>query len=886
MTSSAYTRISALKPAMPPGISVNSKPRLRGHRTALSRTAGLGIALLITGAVTLAQQGTVGVSGTVLDSSGALISGASVVLSSAGREILRTSTDAKGTFRFDAVVPGKYEMLVNYAGFSPNQTSLTVGTKAPNPARIVLAIAPVQYSLKVDSQSERVSTEAGENMNAVRINSRQLDNLPLLDRDVIGAISRSLGPGGMLGGEATVMVDGLRNSGQGIPLSQIEEVIVNDNPYSAEFAEPGQERIEIITKSGSEEYHGSIDLALQDYRFDARNAFASTRPPMRHRQLEANLSGPIHGDKKNTFQISASWIRDNLEPSVYALGLEGPILENASQREASTYLSAQNTRRIGAGVLTFRYSHFSWSDNGEDTGGLVLSESGIDSTIHYEDLYSSFQAVINPKLLNDLFVSARIQTNGTQSELPGVLKVVVQDAFTGGGAQVASNGTDTHIEFSDVLTWTHGKHLLKAGASVPTFGRFGSTDRSNFNGTFYFSSLSAYASGSPYSYTQQSGDGHLVFWQKQAGAFVEDQIKLRPNLSVVAGLRYDWQNYGSDYHNFAPRLSFAYAPGKTRATVFRGGAGMFFQPVPAGAIADTLLLNGTRFQQIQLLNPLYPNPFAGGIAMSGIPPNIVRFSPTLKSPYLFKYSFGVERQLRESLTWTATASETRGVDMFRSRDVNAPLPPDYLTPPNPLLGVVRQIESSGGLKSQSLQTTLRGEWDRFSGEAVYELSRATNDTDGIDSFPANNWNPTGEWGRASFDARNFFYLYGTFTAAKYLTFGAIVSANSGHPYTITTGLDSFNDGMVNARPIGVPRNTLQGSGAATLDLNWSNDFALPKVGRDRKLEPVLKVGVDAFNLFNRVNYTSFVGDLSSPFFGKPIAADPARRLQLTLTLKF
>jgi hypothetical protein len=125
------------------------------------------------------------------------------------------------------------------------------------------------------------------------------------------------------------------------------------------------------------------------------------------------------------------------------------------------------------------------------------------------------------------------------------------------------------------------------------------------------------------------------------------------------------------------------------------------------------------------------------------------------------------------------------------------------------------------------------------------------------------------------------YLYGTLNAGRFLKFGVIFSANSGLPYTLTTGLDNYHDGMTNARPPGVSRNSLQGTGTATLDLRWSKALLLHVRG-----EPSLVAGVDAFNVLNRVNYETFTGNLSSPFFGEPVSAASARRMQVSIALKF
>jgi len=111
-----------------------------------------------------------------------------------------------------------------------------------------------------------------------------------------------------------------------------------------------------------------------------------------------------------------------------------------------------------------------------------------------------------------------------------------------------------------------------------------------------------------------------------------------------------------------------------------------------------------------------------------------------------------------------------------------------------------------------------------------------------------------------------------------------VSLLSGRPYSLRTGTDPFNTGQSNARPPGVSRNTLDGPGYASVDLKWTREFALTsKKGDD---EPAWSIGVSAFNVLNHVNYVGSVGTLTSPFFGRPIAAQPPRRIQLSAQIHF
>ena len=147
---------------------------------------------------------------------------------------------------------------------------------------------------------------------------------------------------------------------------------------------------------------------------------------------------------------------------------------------------------------------------------------------------------------------------------------------------------------------------------------------------------------------------------------------------------------------------------------------------------------------------------------------------------------------------------------------------------------------------------------------------------------------TGKWtiiGRSDFDRRHRLELLGTINPGKLFNLGVSVSAYSGQPYTLTTGIDQFHTGTANGRPAGVSRNSLQGPAYADLDLRWSRDFTVRK---SKKKDSDIKatLALDVFNVLNEVNYSSFIGNLSSPFFGQAIAAQPPRRLQFSFRLKF
>jgi hypothetical protein len=332
--------------------------------------------------------------------------------------------------------------------------------------------------------------------------------------------------------------------------------------------------------------------------------------------------------------------------------------------------------------------------------------------------------------------------------------------------------------------------------------------------------------------------------------------------------------------------SFAYAPGNSQKTVIRGGAGVFYDRSGVRPIQDILLFDGSRLRLYVLPNPGYPDPLSAGASLTGQPVSVTRLESDIIIPYTMQYSLGLEHQLWKATTLAITYLGSRGVKQFRSRDINAPVPPDYSTRPDASIGVLREIESAGRRATESLEISLRGNVTRFfNGMAQYRLASAHDNTSGISYFPPNTYELSGEWARSDFDRRHRFKLLGTINPGKLFNLGVSLSLYSGLPYTLTTGLDEFHTGMANARPVGVQRNSLQGPGYMDLDLRWSRDFSVLK-GKKKDEGVKATLAVDAFNVLNQVNYASFVGNLRSPFFGQAVAAQPARRLQLSFRIKF
>ena len=820
--------------------------------------------------------------GVAADPSGAILPGARVELTASGAVVRETTADATGVFRFDSVAAGRYEVRVSFEGLQTTTVRLTVGARPPTALRVTLPLATVTQEVTVSNAAPEVSTGAGSNSDSVTVDQSMLESLPVFDQDLVATVSRFLDAGALGNNGVTLVVNGMEVSSLRVSASAVQQIKINQDPYSAEYARPGRGRIEILTKPGSAAYHGEANLFFRDAALDARNPFATTKPEDRKHIVEGVFSGPIGASGKTSFLFSGHDQVEDQQAFVHAVGPSGPIQDTASQPTRQTLISGSVThQKSDSTTISIRPSYEYESSDNRGVGGTTLATAGVNFEHREEQVTYNQQTILRPTLFLQLQVLVGHEREPTASvtQAPGI---VVAGAFTGGGAQGDLLRTETHTQLATSLVWTKQQHVVMAGFQLPDWSRRGFYDQTNRGGTFYFANLLTYAAGQPYAFVQQQGNGDLAFLEKQVGAYVKDDWQARPGLTVSFGVRYDWQNYFHDTNNVAPRASVAYAPGDKKTNVIRAGAGVFNDRSGPVAIADLLHYQPGGLFKTVITDPSYPNPFENAPALAQ-PPSVVVLAPNVQIPQTLQYGAGLDHQLNKFTTLSITYTGAHGFHLFRSRDINAPLPPAYDARPDPSFAVIRQIESTGRQQSDSLSLTLRGRMTKwFNGQAQYALSRVYNDTNGIGWFPANDYDLSGEYARADFDRRHRLVLLGRVTPGRLLDVGVGLTMNSAGPYTELLGADIYNNGRGQARLPGVPRNSLEGDGYASLDLRFSRDLAF---GAKRD-GPAMTVGLDIFNVTNHVNYATYVGTISSPLFLQPVSARPPRQMQLSARLKF
>jgi hypothetical protein len=838
------------------------------------------------------------VRGSVFDPSGAAIPGATVQLQSPdGAVVSQSQTGPKGDFTLLNVPAGNFSLVVPaYSGFASGTLPLRL-TGNVTGIKVTLTTESVQQEITVGAD-QSLSTDPSANRDTITTTGGELRKLPVFDQDYIAALTPFLDASSGSSGGATIIVDGVEMKSAGVSASAIQEVRVNNDPYSAEFNRPGRGRIEIITKPGSPVFHGEANFIFRDAVFNAKNHFSPVRPPEARRIYEGHIAGPVGRGGHTGFIASASYRQQNTAAVVNAIGpigpsgpkgpIIGPINENVLTPNRNSQYSIRMTHDFSPNHrLSVGYNYEASTSTNAGVGGITLPEAGYNLNSREDDAIFNDRIIITPNLINQLQVTFEKDEDVTTS-VTNAQSIQVSGSFIGGGAQADVAKTENTIHVNEIVTWSHGKHYIRAGIQLPQFSRRAVDDHTNRLGTFKFSSLANYASNTPYVFTGQQGVGRGLYWINEFGSFFQDLIKINPKLQLSLGLRYDWQTFITDNNNLAPRISVAYAAGKGK-TILRAGTGVFYDRTGGDFPATVKLHNGLVLHSVQIQNPSFPLP--PNTDFGNLPTNLARFDQHVRTPYAIQYSFGVERQVHKSMTLTAAYRGQVQAKSFRSRDANAPiLPPnpsltaDYPRP-NANYGQIQQIESGGRTLLNAFDLSFRGKaghW--FSGQGQYTLARFDSNTGGINAFPQNQYLPNDEWGRADQDRLQRFNLMGNINPDHWLSLGVNATLYSGSPYNETTGNDYFHTGLGNARPTGVGRNTLQTGGVASLDLLYGHDFFLTKDKGDNAR--ILSAGVSAFNVLNHTNFTNYIGTLSSSRFGQPTAALAGRQLQFSIGYRF
>jgi hypothetical protein len=862
------------------------------------RTIWLATAALLLAAPLSAQQRSASLRVTVVDQSGAAIVGAAVRVtpSDAGPRDLSSDSRGQAAFADLAVVP--IQLHVEAPGFAPYDARINL-RRGNNNHTATLRIASLQEQLVVTDRD----APARDNAFGTTLSEEELSQLPD-DPDEFEEALRQ-----MAGGDAVFQVNGFRG-GRLPPKNRIRQIRFRVNAYAAENHAAGHTLVDVITKPGTNAWSGSANLGLRDDVLNARNAFARTQAPEQFRRFSGSIFGPLKKERTSLFfnvDGNASYDSQTIVAQLPTGRAADQVRRPIDRAEVTVGLEHALTNDQ---TLRVEYQRRDEDRRNLGVGDFALQERAFTRESAQHQVRASATTVLGKAAFNELRAQFRVEDTAqrSQSTQPAV---VVIDAFTRGGAGIASDRALKSLELANNTDFTIGKHAMRAGVLLEA-GAYRQLDARNANGTFTFGSLDAFLAGRPNTYTQRLGDVETSFLQYQLGLYVQDDVRVNKNLTVSGGVRHEVQNHLGDVGNFMPRGGFSWNPFGWKTTV-RGGYGIFHDWFAADLYDQSLRVDGVAQRDLLILSPGYPDPFAGASAVV-LPSGVVQIAPDLAMPYVHQWSIGAERSFGEALTVQASYMRHDGRNQLRSINVNAP--DEAGLRPRPDVGTIAQLESTGRLEVNRL--TMNANYRIPSSRTMlgmfYILSSTRNHADSPLSLPADSRHPDAEWGPAAQDARHRLFTMFNFPLPKGIRGNIMSQAQSGLPYTITTGRDDNRDGVSNDRPAGVGRNTERAAWRWDLNARISRGFGF---GGERAAAPgggpviQRRVGgdgegggpmimsaersndrfrvdfyVQGFNLLNRTNYLNYSGNLQSPFFGLASSAGPARRVEVGMQFAF
>ncbi len=862
--------------------------------------------------------------GIVVDTTGAIVPGVDIqLLDAAGAVAAKSSSGPDGTFVVTAPRAGDYTVVASLTGFTTVRSQVTIGALgAPQtaaqalagPIRIVLSVAAASSTVIVNAQSNQDLTASDENQDTSVMTSNDLKALPIFDNDFVAAMGSFLDSDVAGTGGSTLLVDGVESNRVTVSASAVQEVRINQDPYSARYYSPGRGQMEIITKPTADNYHGEFNFYFRDSALNAQNALAPSKPFEQRRIYEGSTTGPIPHSKDSSYLVSFNRAEEDrdavvsatLAPTVaYPDGT--PFAANVPAPTRDTEFSVRPAHLFGGKHSAYaEYSYENWSGQNQDIGGQTLADAGSNGRFHEYDFVAHVDSTLSAETLNQFSLVGEHWSNSNRDVAEGP-QINLSGDYTGGSAQSDSLATESNARLSEMVTWTHGKHFVKWGVNVPHFSRHAYDDETNELGSYTYaptlagdgvtvlqSAFQNFDAGLPSGYSQNTGQTHFIYHQQEMGAFVQDQYKVADRFSITPGLRYDWENFlATRRRGFSPRASFAWVLNENSQTVVRGGGGLYYDRFGGGPLLD-LARYAHAARRSFILSQNLNNPPAGCfVDVSTLPacavtqpPALAQLMPNANIPYQFDYGLSIERKLGQNATGSITVYSMRGHDMFRSIDINAPTPESgYTLRPNPAYGRIRQMQPEGTYKGNGMDIAYRGMWSKyFTGFGRYSWAHYESNTGGISWFPENQLDPQQEWSRSGYDRRQRFSMYAIFDQKSIFNVAAGIFANTGSPYTELTGTDPYGDGLFNARPDDVARNSETGPGYVDLDLRWSHDFAITANKADEA--PHLGFSAGSFNVLNHVNGQNIDNVETSPSFGQITSVAPPRRIQLTMRFEF
>lgn len=940
----------------------------------LSVTANLPAALAQSNAADAA------INGYVRDTDGGVLPGAAVTVRRTRTNVVsNTVTDSQGHYRFPLLQIGEYDLIVSLDGFANYEQRgilLDVGRQVRLDVTLSLravaeSVTVVADAAVVDATQAAIQGIVNERaMRTLPIVSRNIYNMNLLAPGVKGLPSSGFGTTQMLFGgtnRSTWTADGLDNTSRAgskqIRLvintpESVEEMQTVSSGFSAEFGRAAGGLININTRTGSNQFHGSMMAFDRPNAWAARPALTAAKPDEAPWKMAAGtIGGPIEKDRLFFFgqyeynPYKAPRPVTIAAANAAAIGLTAEETGNGPFGETFHTAMAKATFQVNPRHSGFlRYTRFTNDSPANGSGGLTVVGRSVLFTDRMNGLGGQLATIVSPSLRNELRSGYNRRSQLREPENNPAQNASFIDiagvANFGGNPLSVTSSLESSGQIVDNVSYSRGIHFVKAGLDYQSTSF---DNQAALTRQFVFQGLTAVpgvrgavsaldqylltrdgridpATARPYNYTQlrQSfGERETARRFHFLSAFVQDEVRLSSSVTLNAGLRYEYivwpvldadapfelsRTIPSDGNNVAPRVGVSWLPAGDTKTVIRGGYGLYFDTPSLGLALTAAQSNGRRLLDYVIPGtdaaaPQFPNYLTTAQANFASKPSITGFSPDFGIMFAHQANLQLERELRRDLALRVQYSFLATRDGVYSRDVNLgpaigsladgrPIYQGNTNRPDARFAAINLYESKSTSRFHGVDIGVVQRFShgvQFSGTYGVATAKSGGEQDGMAISDPSNL--AADYGRRNGDIRHAFVFNGlwspTVAVLQGFDFSTALFYNSGFPINVQAGADLNRDLVLNDRPLGIARNSLDGPDYFQADVRVARRFPLGSA--------TIAVMVESENVFNRFNPScstdggctgAVVNIATAPDLGRVTSARAPRTVQFGARVTF
>jgi len=609
--------------------------------------------------------------------------------------------------------------------------------------------------------------------------------------------------------------------------------------------------VNIVTRSGSNDYHGALYGFLRHDSLDARNPLATSRLPLTQTQYGATLGGPIARGRtfffsnfEQTRQNTAGVITIS-QATVNAINARLNAINYAGARiftgqypatlDTSNLFLRLDHQHQSNHQASIRYSLYDVSSlNARGVGGLNATSRATNLDDRDQSIGVNYAWIISSTMLNEArFQYFRGRLDAPPADPTGPAINISGVANFGTSTSSPTSRHNTLLEFADSVSVQRGRHAFKTGVDV-LYNDLLIGFPGALPGIYAFSNLGSFQSGTYQTFQQAFGITDQPQTNPNFGIFAQDEWRARSSLTVNLGVRYDLQFLDgpvqTDTNNISPRIGIAWAPFPSRHTVVRASYGIFYDRIPLRALSNALQRSGTSYRTAVLSRtqagaPVFPvvlPAFPAGVLVS-----TTTIDPAIPNGYAQQANLEVEQQISSSMTVRAGYVHVRGRHIIASRNINvpgctaatdplnptAPVDPVNLCRPNPNFGNISQYQGWADSRYDGMILSLEkraGGWTSL--RVSYNLSKSF-DTVGnfFFSTPQDNFDLRAEKALSDNDQRHRVTVNGTLfrpqgrarNRLEHLrngwSFSYLLNYSSAPPFNVVAGSDLNGDTSTNDR---------------------------------------------------------------------------------------